>query len=139
MFIEGEGSQQGKVGFTPLYPAVNPTPPCCQCRTAVKPKFPRVINPDSPLNDSRQLDCPNPQPPTPPYPIPAPPPPPSRRLLHMEELQICQLPLLASRGPGGPPTSIERHNMFQYDNNCIPRTVMKISSFKLFQFLHSAS
>ena len=39
LFIEGEGSQQGKVGFTPLYPAVNPTPPCCQCRTAVKLKF----------------------------------------------------------------------------------------------------
>ena len=56
LFIEGEGSQQGKVGFTPLYPAVNPTPHCCQCRTDVKPKFPRVINPDSPLNDSRQLD-----------------------------------------------------------------------------------
>ena len=54
--LRGGGSQQGKVGFTPLYPAVNPTPHCCQCRTAVKPKFPRVINPDSPLNDSRQLD-----------------------------------------------------------------------------------
>ena len=54
--LRGEGSQQGKVGFTPLYPAVNPTPHCCQCHTDVKPKFPRVINPDYPLNDSRQLD-----------------------------------------------------------------------------------
>ena len=40
LFIEGGGgAQQGKVGCTPLYPAVNPTPPCCQCRTAVKLKF----------------------------------------------------------------------------------------------------
>ena len=39
LFIEGGGSQQGKVGFTPLYPAVNPTPHCCQCRTDVKLKF----------------------------------------------------------------------------------------------------
>ena len=39
LLIEGEGSQQGKVGFTPLYPAVNPTPHCCQCRTDVKLKF----------------------------------------------------------------------------------------------------
>ena len=129
----------GQSGMHTTLPWVNPTPHWLPVPHRVQLKFPRVINPDSPLNDSRQLDCPNPQPPTPPYPIPAPPPPPSRRLLHMEELQICQLPLLASRGPGGPPTSIERHNMFQYDNNCIPRTVMKISSFKLFQFLHSAS
>ena len=139
VLIEGEGSHQGKVGFTPLYPGVNPTPHWLPVPHWGELKFPRVINPDSPLNDSRQLDCSNPQPPTPPYPIPAPPPPPSRRLLHMEELQICQLPLLASRGTGGPHTSIDRHNMYPYDNNCIPRTVMKISSFKLFQFLHSAS
>ena len=26
VLIEGEGSHQGKVGFTPLYPGVNPTP-----------------------------------------------------------------------------------------------------------------
>ena len=26
VLIEGEGSHQGKVGFTPLYPDVNPTP-----------------------------------------------------------------------------------------------------------------
>ena len=56
LFIEGGGSQQGKVGFTPLYPAVNPTPPLLPVPHWGELKFPRVINPDPPLNDSRQLD-----------------------------------------------------------------------------------
>ena len=56
VLIEGEGSHQGKVGFTPLYPGVNPTPHWLPVPHWGELKFPRVINPDSPLNDSRQLD-----------------------------------------------------------------------------------
>ena len=56
LFIEGGGSHQGKVGFTPLYPGVNPTPHWLPVPHWGELKFPRVINPDSPLNDSRQLD-----------------------------------------------------------------------------------
>ena len=56
LLIEGEGSHQGKVGFTPLYPGVNPTPHWLPVPHWGELKFPRVINPDSPLNDSRQLD-----------------------------------------------------------------------------------
>ena len=50
------GSHQGKVGSTPLYPGVNPTPHWLPVPHWGELKFPRVINPDSPLNDSRQLD-----------------------------------------------------------------------------------
>ena len=57
VLIEGEGSHQGKVGFTPLYPGVNPTPHWLPVPHWGELKFPRVINPDSPLNDSRQLEC----------------------------------------------------------------------------------
>ena len=56
LFIEGGGSHQGKVGFTPLYPGVNPTPHWLPVPHRVELKFPRVINPDSPLNVSRQLE-----------------------------------------------------------------------------------
>ena len=58
VLIEGEGSHQGKVGFTPLYPGVNPTPHWLPVPHWGELKFPRVINPDSPLNDSRQLEWP---------------------------------------------------------------------------------
>ena len=61
--LRGGGSHQGKVGFTPLYPGVNPTPHWLPVPHWGELKFPRVINPDSPLNDSRQLECPSHSPP----------------------------------------------------------------------------
>ena len=53
--IEG-GLYPGQSGMHTTLPWVKPTPPWLPVPLWVQLKFPRVINPDSPLNDSRQLE-----------------------------------------------------------------------------------
>ena len=50
------GCTGGKVGLRPTLPPAHPTPPPLPVPHPAQTKFPRVINFDSPLNDSRQLE-----------------------------------------------------------------------------------
>ena len=50
------GATGGKVALPTTSPPVAPTPPPLPVPPPVQLKFPRVINSDSPLNDSRQLE-----------------------------------------------------------------------------------
>ena len=46
----------GQSGLHTTLPPVQPTPPPLPVPLSVQFKFPRVINSDSPLNDSKQLE-----------------------------------------------------------------------------------
>ena len=52
------GCAGGKVGLRTTLPPAHPTPPPLPVPHPAQTKFPRVINFDSPLNDSRQLEWP---------------------------------------------------------------------------------
>ena len=55
LLLEG-GCAGGKVGLRTTLPPAHPTPPPLPVPHPAQTKFPRVINFDSPLNDSRQLE-----------------------------------------------------------------------------------
>ena len=59
--VVGGRLHPGQSGLHTTLPWVQPTPPWLPVPPWVQFKFPRVINFDSPLNDSRQLECRDPQ------------------------------------------------------------------------------
>ena len=60
IFNGGGDAHRVKRDAHPSLPYEHPSPPYVPVTPYEQLKFPRVINPDSPLNDSRQLDCPSP-------------------------------------------------------------------------------
>ena len=58
--VVGGRLHPGQSGLHTTLPWVQPTPPWLPVPPWVQFKFPRVINFDSPLNDSRQLEWPTP-------------------------------------------------------------------------------
>ena len=57
IFNGGGDAHRVKRDAHPSLPYEHPSPPYVPVTPYEQLKFPRVINPDSPLNDSRQLDC----------------------------------------------------------------------------------